>query len=184
MIKVKWIAIRIFQITLPLLHFLLHFLLQFLQLLQLYQMLFVGNCKYLCTKIKKWFKFNIIFHYYLKLKISMVQTTPFFNLSISCFSILVSNLAAMRAFSSLLLSRLSIFLCKGTIFFCLLNWSFLIRMRYCVIFTNLCLHFALINPGQYNKFSFIWCIAFSKFLDNFTFSKEFLGKWILKNKYI
>lgn len=115
-----------------------------------------------------------------------ILTTPFFNRSINCFSIFVSSLAAMRAFSSLLLSLLSIFLCRGTSFFCRLSLSFLIRIKYCVILTNLCLHFDFMNPGQYSRFSLIWWIAFSKFRDNFTFSHWLFGAWILqciKNLY-
>lgn len=109
-----------------------------------------------------------------------IHTMPCFNRSISCFSIAVSNLAAIRAFSSLRFSRLSIFLWIGTICFCLLNLIFLIRIRYCVIFINLCLHFAFIKPGQYSKFSLICCIAFSKFLESFTFSHASFGKCILQ----
>ena len=40
------------------------------------------------------------------------------------------------------------FFCRGTSFFARFSRSFLIRMRYCVILTNRCLHFCRTNPGQ------------------------------------
>ncbi len=47
--------------------------------------------------------------------IQLKLTVPFFSLSRSSFSMLLSNLAAIKAFSSRRFSRLSIFLFRGTI---------------------------------------------------------------------
>ena len=100
----------------------------------------------------------------------------------------------MSAFSSRRLSRRSTFLGRGTSFFCLrylpenvdmnehnqsnftayllFSCSFLIRVRYCVILSSLCLHFCLTKPGQYTSSSSICLTAFSRFLDNFTLKDE------------
>lgn len=50
----------------------------------------------------------------------------------------------------------------------LFSCNFLIRVRYCVILSSLCLHFCFTKPGQYTSSSSICLTAFSRFLDNLT----------------